>query len=152
MKTLIIGAVLGLTLITAGTAHADVPWVLEQPLDSASQRIYYDIATTGPADIWVAGDEAPGVGVLSHWDGTRWADVPLGSAGTTEPSRVEAHAANDVWVAGTTTKPGKAAVRLPGQLRKAGVSTVTAAAQASVVRHWDGTTWSDVKRADLPEG
>jgi hypothetical protein len=62
------------------------------------------VAAVGPDDIWaVGGDYGTGDPLVVHWDGTRWAVVPLPRFKTQVIlSDVTALAADDVWVVGSS--------------------------------------------------
>jgi hypothetical protein len=42
----------------------------------------YDVETTGPDDVWIAGARTTGGGFVAHWDGTEWMEVTAPSIGS----------------------------------------------------------------------
>jgi hypothetical protein len=137
------GLVLGLNAQATSASPAE-GWQLEQPLDSAVNRIYSDVAATSGDNAWAVGykagkDNQPEL-AIEHYDGKTWADVP--PAPVSGPARldlVSAAAPNDVWAAGSAGAVAAADVR---EHR----AVPSASAGADVVQHWDGTAWKSVER------
>ncbi|MDQ5825912.1 MAG: S-layer homology domain-containing protein [Chloroflexota bacterium] len=96
-----------------------------------------DIDAAAPNDIWAVGSAYDGVNedfsLLLHWDGTSWTNVPAPGElyGYVTPNAVEAIAADDAWVVGSTGE-------IPG------------IAQAFAL-HWNGSTWSNVPLPQLED-
>jgi hypothetical protein len=94
----------------------------------------YAIAATGPGDVWAVGSQFYAVNgrqrrleVLTlHWDGTRWARIPVGGPAA-EPLLAELYGVTavsneDVWAVGTSGMNDGGPISI----------------------HWDGTRWSVV--------
>ncbi|MBL1098453.1 hypothetical protein [Streptomyces coffeae] len=97
-------------------------------LTSVDTRAPGDARGAGAAQVPVSGGGSHIVGMLQHWDGTRWKaqklpDVGAGARDHWQLSSVTALAADDVWAVGGTgfIKPGK-----------------------PVLLHYDGARWSKV--------
>jgi hypothetical protein len=84
-------------------------------------------------DIWAVGWQ-DGATLTEHFDGSTWSVVPSpnGDAGDGSLFAVKAIAPNDVWAAGST-----------------GSSNGREADEATLLMHWDGSTWTIV---DSPNG
>jgi hypothetical protein len=96
-----------------------------------------DIDAVAANDIWAVGSAYDGVtedfSLLLHWDGTSWTNVPGPDElhGYVTPKAVEAIAADDAWVVGSTGET-------PGT------------AQAMAL-HWNGSAWSSVPLPQLED-
>ena len=114
-----------------GFAHWDgVTWTLAHG-PFTGHPLPMTASATGPNDVWAVGNritsQGPnGQGDLYHFDGSTWSVVPVAqpSSGSILLNGVKALAPNDVWVVGELD-PGSGS-------------------QSAVVRHWNGSTWSDV--------
>ncbi|KUJ66096.1 hypothetical protein ACZ90_40295 [Streptomyces albus subsp. albus] len=107
-----------------------------------TQASFYGVDTLAPDNAWGVGvaqipirDGSREVGLLQHWDGTRWKAQKLpdiGEGGKVYWSLwdVTAPAADDVWAVGT-------AIRVGGGGAK------------PLLLHYDGTRWSRVAAPDL---
>jgi hypothetical protein len=78
------------------------------------------VATTGPTDVWVAGN-----GPILHYDGTSWSSA-FNDAMSTFGS-LWANSATDAWAVGYYPGPNSML--------------------AGSIAHWDGTAWTDVTDA-----
>ena len=105
-----------------GTRWAQVPPPAISGFGSSLRGVSMVSATNGWAvGYYIDGNEAPHRLVL-HWDGTRWAQVPVSaSSGDTELFAVSAASASDAWAVGAQFSTGTA-----------------------LTLHWNGTTWSQV--------
>ncbi|MGW5412998.1 hypothetical protein [Actinomadura geliboluensis] len=106
---LLLSAVLGLSLLTPGTAHAAAWHSVPLPFLWWQNRIE-DIAAAGPGSVWIAGVQGyiPGLPlpvsygnpVVRRWDGSGWKEYPL-NGWTGQGSIYEVAAApGEVWVMG----------------------------------------------------
>ncbi|MFC3455984.1 hypothetical protein [Amycolatopsis speibonae] len=148
------GLVLGLSGLLTSTASASEGWLLEQPLDSTANRIYFGVAATGANDAWTVGSTWTGsaeVPVALRWDGTKWADTtlaPVSGAGA-RLTDVSASAPDNVWASGDhTTEVG---TRRPARLPST-AGPRAAASTSTVVQRWDGKVWTDIERPKPPAG
>jgi hypothetical protein len=103
--------------------------VVANPADNTPGAFLNGVTSISPTDIWAVGGqhEASGqtVPFAEHWDGARWAVVPLPSGNDSASLRdVSASGPGDVWAVGEQTQPG---------------TTNTA---APLVEHWNGTSWT----------
>jgi hypothetical protein len=81
-----------------------------------SNRAFFDIAFWSASDGWIVGSD-----VILRWDGTGWQEVDDNSSEYRGYRGVEVVSETDVWVVG----------ELSG-------------GAGSVIRHWNGTSWSNV--------
>jgi hypothetical protein len=83
--------------------------------NSTVKRDFLDISFLSDTDGWAVGND-----LIVRWNGSHWQEVDNNS-GEQGYRGVAALSATDVWVVGSSVFP-----------------------QRSVIRHWDGSTWSDV--------
>jgi hypothetical protein len=99
-------------------------------VNSISGAYLTDVDATAANDVWAVGyyfQEPSGsdnAGLILHWDGKVWTEIPVPTAGLHELSLdgVTAIAANDAWVVGSYVDPS--------------------ASSRSLALHWDGQTWT----------
>ncbi|WP_055590761.1 beta propeller repeat protein [Peterkaempfera griseoplana] len=88
------------------------------------------VSATGPRDVWAVGARQPAIGELTflglieHWDGTAWQQIPGPQldADYWALDGVVADGPADVWAVGTAARPGELGRPL--------------------VLHWDGRSWT----------
>jgi hypothetical protein len=104
---------------------------------SLTENLLYGVSGSGVSDAWavgvVAGSGYAQAPTIFHWDGTSWSAVPhppdQSSAGWASLlSAVASISVNDAWAVGWHQNP-------PG-------------ANATLVYHWDGNSWSLVQALD----
>jgi hypothetical protein len=96
------------------------------------------VAVISASDAWAVGNASSGnaldqTTLVLHWNGTGWSIIPSPSPGTLGLNTlyaVAATSANDVWAVGSLTNSGEFAQTL--------------------VEHWDGTSWSVIPSANVP--
>ena len=96
------------------------------------------VAVISPSDAWAVGNASSGnaldqTTLILHWNGTGWSIIPSPSPGTLGLNTlyaVAANSANDVWAVGSYTNTGEYAQTL--------------------VEHWNGTSWSVIPGANVP--
>jgi len=125
-----------------------VSWTLENtPLPSGTQNRLASVAARAPDDVWAVGavgtppdwpTATPDMRILPfalHWDGTRWAEIPVpmqdAHATLVNLTNVVALARDDVWVSGTF-----------GVMVAQG-DVISPSAQTFFL-HWDGAAWTVV--------
>jgi hypothetical protein len=102
------------------------------PAECAARCAIQQVEARGARDVWAVGTgvpPSPGVvtGIALHWDGTTWtAGLSNGADNVVNLYDVHAVSANDVWAVGY-----KAVFSSPR------------AYSASIVLHYDGTSWQD---------
>lgn len=108
-----------------GTAWHIVP----SPNPGAETNSLFQVAASGPNDIWATGEEsfgpAPVLTLAEHWNGRRWSVVPTPddpSATFNFIQSLAVRSATDAWF---------------------GVST-TGNSNGDFFAHWNGTTWQQV--------
>lgn len=129
----------GYTELGAGTFRALVlRWTgsdFEQiPIDAGQDPSFYGVEALASDDVWAVGTYWPGSGfhqrgLAAHWDGVEWTLLPIPHRPGTDRMLwdVAAVASDDVWAVGVKYDRG----------------------QRPFIVHWDGTTWSTVKGADV---
>ena len=108
------------TLVPYGLHFNGQTW---QPFSTSGHYGFAAESAVSPSDIWAlmnAVGSGSGGGALTHWNGSRWAHVPLPSALTASATLYSVYAQSDadVWVGGKAKKTGD-----------------------GVVAHWNGTAW-----------
>jgi hypothetical protein len=87
----------------------------------------YSVTVAGPDDVWAVGQSyniQAGQVLILHWNGRRWANVPVRVPGQYSDLRgVSAVAPDDVWAVGNRWHHGL---------------------QVTLVEHWDGNAWTMV--------
>ena len=104
--------------------------------DGSSWRTIDLSAVTSPLAMWgSASDDVWVVGygpTIAHWDGSSWSSVPVMLPGLQGwLSAIDGSSANDVWAVGRATQPN-------GD----DCLSVLGVADAMIVDHWDGTSWT----------
>lgn len=87
-----------------------------------NNRAFYAITFLNDTDGWIVGSD-----LMIRWNGSSWQEVDNGTEEYQSYRGVAAVSSNDVWVVG----------ELSG-------------GSGSVIRHWNGTTWSDIPHPALP--
>ena len=122
-------------------------WISAGPPDVTSY--FYDIAGTGPTDIWAAGAD----GMVWHWNGVAWAEVKTGVTSTLYAIFIRTP--NDIWFSGD----GGTVLHWNGlsmRTLSGGIPTLNdiwgsapdnlwAVGIAGSIYHYDGKTWQAVK-------
>ena len=94
----------------------------------APKGYVYDIASSGPSDVWLVAYWPPnGSTILLHWDGTSWQRIPTPAYGEQGArvliGSVETAGADRAWVAGYAQTPEQ---------------------PPAVIYSWDGSSWSQM--------
>jgi hypothetical protein len=55
--------------------------IVSTPFDGRGIELY-DVETTGPDDVWIAGAATTGGAFVAHWDGAAWAEISAPSIGS----------------------------------------------------------------------
>ncbi len=104
-------------------------WATNLMTDRGISPVFRAISADAPNDVWAVGDtQAPSsgrhLGLVEHWDGTRWTRIPTPSSrATVRLQAVKADSPTDVWVAGSS-----------------GNTTIHA-----FFEHWNGSQWAVVR-------
>ncbi|MBB2909164.1 hypothetical protein FHS43_000410 [Streptosporangium becharense] len=107
------------------------------PVECATGCAVQQVEARGPGDAWAVGTAAASsaavaTGIALRWDGTAWtARLPDGAGGVVSLNDVHAVSSGDVWAVGHKV-----------------VFNVPRPYSATVVLHYDGTSWQD---AGAPE-
>ena len=104
------------------------------------------VAVAGPEDVWAVGDAGGGT-LIEHWNGKSWQVVSSPSVGSFPDESsvlrsVAALSADDVWAVGNHFSSG-------GPSSSGG--SVSVVPVSTLVEHWDGTSWTIVDSADVPD-
>ncbi len=150
----------GATLRLQGETFATVPSPTDVPL--------WGVFVVASADVWAVGGDAfdfEGTGVILHWDGTAWTDVPMPplDRSSTALFKVWAAASDDVWAVGDAGVivhyDGTAWTQIPSgtdndliSLWGTGPDDVVAVGGRSTatVARWDGASWTSSDIAQIP--
>lgn len=110
-----------------GTAAASVTWTSVPPAGPGDENHLVSVTVLSPSDAWAAGwstfDDEVG-GLIEHWDGASWQQVPSPNPGTdleTDILGIRAVSATDIWAVGRYL--------------------VSDGAYRSLILHWDGSSW-----------
>jgi WD40 repeat protein len=122
----------------------------------------YRVAVVSATDAWAVGDIGNKTGLIMHWDGQAWHQVPT-PAGLRNFLGVTALSANDVWAVGYDSTDTAVILRWDGaawatsltlgkedSLTGLGASfandiwAVGSSASGGLAVHWDGTAWQQV--------
>jgi hypothetical protein len=93
-----------------------------------------DVAVLSATDVWVAGwtrdtNFSPPLGMIMHWNGVAWTQVPSPApGGQSELEGITALAPNNIWAVGFYSNGSR---------------------NVTLVEHWDGATWSTVPSPNL---
>lgn len=130
--------------------------ILQRTYHDPSGSSYYDIAGTGPDDVWVAVVGAPGI---FRYDGTAWDTLDWPGAdmrGIWVPSAGEAWAVGERWtgtaymqlivhvVDGAVTETEAPTATRLSAIWGSGPSDIWAVGDSGVILHYDGGGWADV--------
>lgn len=111
--------------------------VVDTPSVGSFTNILYGVDASASNDVWAVGLFSGSTGSRSltiHWDGTEWTALPSPNENT----------ANDTLYAVEVISPGDAwAVGQSGGYN---------APPQSLIAHWDGTEWSEVRGPNLYQG
>lgn len=112
-----------------------------QDLSAVNESCITGISAISPSDIWAVGWNSPNGGsnvtVTEHWNGTSWTFISSPNVGTgdNQLNGVVALADDNVWAAGFSTAAPNGA-----------------AANQTLIEHWDGTTWIVVPSPNVAYG
>ena len=150
----------GSTLRSDGSGFAAVESPTEVPL--------WGVFVVGPGDSWAVGGDAfdsDGTGVILHWDGATWTDMPMPALDRSSAAlfKVWAAAANDVWAVGDAGViihyDGAAWSQVPSgtgndliSLWGTGADDIVAVGGRSIgtVARWDGAAWTSFDVGQVP--
>jgi hypothetical protein len=109
-------------------------WILTEfaGIELNPENVLYAVAAISESDAWAVGrykreDKGPDLSLAVHWNGRQWQRVEIPGAGALE--NVVAVAADDVWVVGTASTPGR----------------------GGFAAHWDGRKWTE-RPGPVPDG
>ncbi len=133
----IISRLLATALVTAGAliavqggASAAVTWTSVPPVSPGDESLLDSVTVLSPSSAWAGGWYTDGdavFGLIEHWNGTSWKQVPSPNPGgndETDIFGIRAVSATDIWAVGTYLTPDNP--------------------YRTLILHWDGTAWKQV--------
>ena len=122
-------------------------WISAGPPDVTSD--FYDIAGTGPTDIWAAGAD----GMVWHWNGVAWTEVKTGVTSTLYSIFIRTP--NDIWFSGDggtvlhwnglSMRTLSGGIPTFNDIWGSAPDNLWAVGVAGSIYHYDGKTWQAVK-------
>jgi hypothetical protein len=121
-----------------GRAWTVVPTPSAGPPHSGASVDLQGAAAASARDIWAVGGTNDNQTWIIHWDGTAWSRVPSPNPPGGQNARltaVAAASADDAWAVGSYSGPNDSP-KTPW---------------SPLIEHWDGTAWSVVPSAAIPD-
>lgn len=164
-----------------GTAHAATApkWTVAYRTHGGPSQAFDGITAPTKSDAWAVGSTAANVSVFAHWNGRSWTPESIRPASGLLLSSAYSASPSDVWLVGVSKKTGDPwAVIYNGKAWRAralpfgfdseavavlSLSDVWAvlgsacgpaggSQTCTVLAHWNGSKWSDVKVAGIEAG
>jgi hypothetical protein len=116
-----------------GTAWSQVP----APSPGAGSAVLSGVSAISPANAWAVGRFTNSANVgqtfIVHWNGTAWSQVPSPNPGPNgdQLTSVSAVSPANIWAVGN--------------------ETTSASVPKTLILHWNGTAWSQVKSPNPPD-